>query len=242
MGQEDASAVGWELSVDVGPRVIRHLDRPCHVVEARASASDRAVARRSRSTALASDASAPGESGRPETASRARAAARSSSTAGKFSVGSTPSAMLRRPDNDQLWSNLRTRRRPIDQPVSRLANQLSSASMPHHRRLQHRSAPHRRDRGNVPRLRPLRTHARLRLGRRVPGTPRRHLRPNLVEPGIQQRVPPRPRVPLTRVTPTGCLPTLDAAGNTICGPAPARLSDHAAMIIDLPPAPTQTRT
>ncbi|MEZ5229332.1 MAG: hypothetical protein R2710_22540 [Acidimicrobiales bacterium] len=36
-------------------------------------------------------------------------------------------------------------------------------------------------------------------------------------------------------TPTACrYETTDASGNTICGPAKGRLSDHAAMIIDVP--------
>ena len=70
-----------------------------------------------------------------------------------------------------------------------------------------------------------------------PGTPRRRLCPRLVEPGAQQN---GFRLDHTFLSPGSPTPTArhyetrDAAGNTICGPAHARLSDPAAMIIDFP--------
>ncbi len=96
---KDLGPVDWQLFVDARRCVIRDPDRSAHVLAARASSSDLAIASGNRSTARASDASADDERGRAAIASLARAAARSGSTPGAVSVGSIYSTLSRSSDN-----------------------------------------------------------------------------------------------------------------------------------------------
>ncbi len=106
MGPKDLRSVNRELVADAGPCVIRNPDRSPHLLAARASSSDLAIASGKRSTALASDDSAVGERGRAATASPASAATRSGSTAGTVSVGSMARTLPHPTDND--WHGPRT--------------------------------------------------------------------------------------------------------------------------------------